>query len=67
MKTVETVEEINLLLSEIADQEAELLAIAYINQLELEEFERLSAEHDMQMYASHSYDQDAIHYGAQYA
>ena len=60
---MKTVEEINLLLSDIADQEAELLAIAYINQLELEQFERLSAEHDMQMYASHSYDQDAIHYG----
>ena len=64
---MKTVDEINLLLSDIADQEAELLAIAYINQLELEQFERLQAEHDMQMYASHSYDQDAIHYGSQYA
>ena len=64
---MKTVDEINLLLSDIADQEAELLAIAYINQLELEQFERLQAEHDMQMYAAHSYDQDAIHYGAQYA
>lgn len=64
---MKTVDEINLLLSDIADQEAELLAIAYINQLELEQFERLQAEHDMQMYASHSYDQDAIHYGVQYA
>jgi hypothetical protein len=64
---MKTVEEMNLLLSEIADQEAELLAIVYIDQLELEQFERLQAEHDMQMYASHSYDQDAIHYGAQYA
>ena len=64
---MKTVDEINLLLSDIADQEAELLAIAYINQLELEQFERLQAEHDMQMYASHSYDQDAIYYGAQYA
>lgn len=64
---MKTVDEINLLLSDIADQEAELLAIAYINQLELEQFERLQAEHDMQMYACHSYDQDAIHYGAQYA
>lgn len=62
-----TIEEMNLLLSEMADQAAELLAIAYIDRLELEQFERLSAEHDMQMYASHSYDQDAIHYGAQYA
>ena len=64
---MKTVKEMNLLLSEIADQEAELLAIAYIDQLELEQFERLQAEHDMQMYASHSYDQDAIHYGSQYA
>lgn len=64
---MKTVKEMNLLLSEIADQEAELLAIVYIDQLELEQFERLQAEHDMQMYASHSYDQDAIHYGAQYA
>lgn len=60
---MKTVEEINQLLSDIADQEAELRAIEYINQLEEEEFLRLSAEHDMQMYACHSYDEDAIHYG----
>jgi hypothetical protein len=28
-------------------------------------WEAASAEHDMQMYASHSYDEDAIHYGVQ--
>lgn len=29
-------------------------------------YEDMAAEHDMQMYACHSYDNDAIHYGEVY-
>ena len=53
---------INAELADLADIEREALVEA-----EYESFiDAMCAEHDMQMYACHSYDLDAIDYGAHY-
>ena len=54
-------EQINFELAEIAEREREEAI-----DLQYEEMvDALCAEHDMMMYAAHSYDNDAIYYGAQ--
>ena len=67
--------EIDLVNAELAEMAAEATnaanaAVDLQYDAMMEEFcqaywEAASAEHDMQMYACHSYDEDAIHYGVQ--
>lgn len=57
-------DQVNDLLREVADKAAEDRINDYINALEEEEM--MHYEHDMQMYACHSYDQDAIAYGVMF-
>ena len=60
---------VNAELAEMADAEREAAVdLQYhdmMEELSQAYWEAASAEHDMQMYASHSYDEDAIHYGVQ--
>jgi len=56
-------EEVNECLSEVSASEKTQAVEDYWNAFELEQFENSMAEHNMMMYASHSYDEDAIEYG----
>ena len=56
-------EEVNKCLNEVADSQKAEQVENYWNAFELEQFEISMAEHNMMMYASQSYDEDAIEYG----
>jgi hypothetical protein len=56
-------EEVNECLNEVADSQKAEQVENYWNAFELEQFEISMAEHNMMMYASQSYDEDAIEYG----
>jgi len=56
-------EEVNECLNEVADSQKAEQVENYWNAFELEQFEISMAEHNMMMYASHSYDEDAFEYG----
>ena len=56
-------EEVNECLNEVADSQRAEQVENYWNAFELEQFEISMAEHNMMMYASQSYDEDAIEYG----
>ena len=56
-------EEVNECLNEVADSQKAEQIENYWNAFELEQFENSMAEHNMMMYASQSYDEDAIEYG----
>lgn len=56
--------EVNDLLRSISEKSTEERIKDYIDMLEEEEM--MHYEHDMQMYACHSYDQDAIAYGTMF-
>jgi hypothetical protein len=56
-------EEVNECLNEVADSQKAEQVENYWNAFELEQFEISMAEHNMMMYASRSYDEDAIEYG----
>jgi hypothetical protein len=47
----------------VADSQKSEQVENYWNAFELEQFEISMAEHNMMMYASQSYDEDAIEYG----
>jgi len=55
--------EVNECLNEVADSQKAEQVENYWNAFELEQFEISMAEHNMMMYASQSYDEDAIEYG----
>jgi len=56
-------EEVNECLNEVSASEKTQAIEDYWNAFELEQFEISMAEHNMMMYASQSYDEDAIEYG----
>jgi hypothetical protein len=56
-------EEVNECLAELSDSQKAEQVENYWNAFELEQFEISMAEHNMMMYASQSYDEDAIEYG----
>jgi hypothetical protein len=56
-------EEVNECLNEVANSQKAEQVENYWNAFELEQFEISMAEHNMMMYASQSYDEDAIEYG----
>jgi len=61
-----TLDQVNELLKEMAEAEYERLAAEQLEILQEDELAAMMFEHDMQMYACHSYDLDAIDYGAHY-
>lgn len=58
-----TLDQVNDILRNVSEQAAAERMSDYIEWLEEEEMRHY--EHDMMMYASHSYDMDAIAYGMQ--
>jgi hypothetical protein len=55
-----TIDELNAELQDIAEQER----LSLVEEEYESCMDRLMAEHEMLMYAAHSYDLDAIYYGA---
>lgn len=59
-----TVDEINDLCREIAEQNTAERMAEYLDQFEEDALDRMMAEHEQMLYACMSYDLDAEYYGA---
>ena len=59
-----TIDDVNEVCREIADENAAQRMSDYLSQLEEETLDQLFAEHMNMLYACQSYDEDALYYGA---